>query len=79
MKPFTRLMIAAVLAVLVGIPMAGASRGWGLGSETNTRVIAEAGAFCPSAMRLPDGRCQRTHRSYYFGRSRVGGGPNSGK
>lgn len=79
MKPFTRLLIAAALFVLVGIPVAGASRGWGLGSEVNARVIGESGTFCPTAMRLPDGRCQRTHRSYYFGRSRMGGGPNSGK
>ena len=79
MKLFTRVLVVGLLGFLVGVPVFGANRGWGLGTERNANIIANSGEFCPAALRLPDGRCRRTHRSYYFGRDVMGGGPHGGK
>lgn len=79
MKPLTQMLIAGLLVTLIGVPILGARSGWGLGTQTDRKIVAESEPFCPSGMRAPDGSCRRTVRSYYFGRSFVGGGPRAGK
>lgn len=79
MSLIARVLIALVLALMVGLPVVGARSGWGLGSQTDASIVAESDEFCPSGQRRPDGTCRRSVRSYYFGRGFVGGGPRSGK
>jgi|GEM_PF-1916801 len=79
MSQFSKIMLLLMLGFMVGLPFIASSRGWGLGSETNTKISSQADSYCPPAQTRPDGTCQRSHRSYYFGRSVLGGGPRSGK
>ncbi|MEM9301123.1 MAG: hypothetical protein AAGE01_03375 [Pseudomonadota bacterium] len=79
MKPLTQILIALVLIVLIAVPVLGARSGWGLGTQADQKIIADSDSFCPTTMRAPDGTCRRTVRSYYFGRSFIGGGPRTGK
>ena len=79
MKFMTKVIATSALGFAVAVPVLGASSGWGLGTQANSKVMSNANEYCPSSLRLADGRCQRTHRSYYFGRSTLGGGPHSGK
>lgn len=79
MKTLTKIIVTVLLGFAVAVPVMGASSGWGLGTQTDSKIVADSGDYCPAAMRMADGRCQRTHRSYYFGRSTLGGGPHSGK
>ena len=78
MSGLTRIIVGVMLATLVGMPIAASRYGWGLGGETNERVVAASSAYCPPERLRPDGSCSRTVRSYYFGRSFLGGGPRSG-
>ncbi len=79
MSGVARILVLVILTVLIGFPILASRYGWGLGTETNQRVVTASSAYCPPERLRPDGTCARTVRSYYFGRSFVGGGPRSGK
>ncbi len=79
MDKLSKLILWSFLAVLIGLPLLAGARGWGLGSQTNANVVANADPYCPANRQREDGSCVRTHRSYYVGRSHSGGGPRSGK
>lgn len=83
MSSFGRIMAVVLLASLVVLPYLAGARGWGLGSEKNPKVAAGTTTerdACPSALRDPiSGRCRRTHRSHYSGRTIMGGGLHGGK
>lgn len=79
MSTLTRIIVITLLGFAIVVPVVGASSGWGLGTQSNSKIISQADSYCPNALKMADGRCQRTHRSYYFGRSTLGGGPHGGK
>ena len=79
MSTLTKVIVIALLGFAVVVPVVGASSGWGLGTQANSKIISQADSYCPKSLQMADGRCQRTHRSYYFGRSTLGGGPHGGK
>ena len=63
---------------LLVMPYLATERGWGVGTERNLRIIDDADCVDGSP-RTADGRCQRSHRSYFRGRSFGGGGYGYGK
>jgi hypothetical protein len=82
MQFFTRIMVVAVGLALLCFPIAAARYGWGFGTERNAQVVKvtglEAGG-CPNYQKDMFGRCKRSYRSYFGGRSAMGGGPGFGK
>ena len=63
----------------VGMPILASVQGWGLASERNAQIIQQSEQYCPPGQRNTLAGCRNSHRSYYFGRSHIGGGPGYGK
>lgn len=77
---FTKILIVVLGAALLFIPLLAARSGWGLGTEKDSTVIQSVDRnSCPDFQRDAFGKCRRSHRSYFGGRSYVGGGPGFGK
>jgi hypothetical protein len=67
------------LGLLCVGPLYSAYRGWGLGSERDAHVVRDSSQYCPPGSQDMYGKCTRTHRSYFRGRSGMGGGIRGGK
>lgn len=76
---FTKILALMTIAALLVLPYAASSSGWGIGSEKNPIILKGAAETCPDYQRTSNGTCRRRIRSYYYGRSHVGGGPRAGK
>ena len=77
---FSKILIVIVGASLLFVPLLAARSGWGLGSEHDAQVTQRAKKnSCPDFQKDAFGKCRRSHRSYFGGRSYTGGGPGYGK
>lgn len=79
MNSFTKLFSSLTLASAIALPALATNYGWGIGTEKNAKLIGEIEKSCPAQLRTPDGKCRRSHRSFFGTRSGISGGPRSGK
>ncbi len=79
MSWFSRILAFILLAALLLLPLAAAFKGWGLPGERSARIVRESGEYCSAYSRDAYGNCRRSHRSYFHGRSHMGGGFLGGK
>lgn len=79
MNLFGRILLGGLLGTGVMLPYMASSNGWGVKTERDPLVMKNSVQYCPSGRRDFSGRCRRSHRSYFYGRSMRGGGPGRGK
>ncbi len=76
---FSRIIVFFTGASLLVLPTIASSRGWGLGTERNAKIIDDSDEYCPQGIGDSTTNCPKNHRSYYHGRERLGGSYGHGK
>jgi hypothetical protein len=78
MSYFSRILGMIVLGSVFALPYMATTKGWGIQSERNAKLIADTANNCPSNQKDPLGKCRRSLRSNSGLRSSRGG-PSWGK
>jgi hypothetical protein len=76
------LQIAMISGGLILFPFYATLSGLGISSERDNKIINSVNSevtTCPVYQQDIYGKCRKTYRSYFGGRSIGGGGPNFGK
>ena len=79
MFKFSFFTFATLIGSMLVLPYLASTKGWGIGTEQNQKIIKQTEEYCPDYAKNQNGNCQKNHRSYYHGRSAIGGGNRVGK